>query len=98
MQKPGSVNLESQQPEPVSAGQADTPASRRGFLRNALGAASAVALAPLIPSPAEAQIPAGAPFANPAGIASKNRKLPAVMGLNSEIQRSVPHVAPKLPL
>jgi FtsP/CotA-like multicopper oxidase with cupredoxin domain len=98
MQKPGSTNLESQQPEPAPAGQSDTPASRRDFLRNALDAASAIALAQLIPCPAEAQIPAGAPFANPAGIASKNGKLRAIMELNSEIQRSVPNVAQKVRL
>ena len=98
MQKPGSANSENQQAESVPARTEDPPASRRDFLRNALGAASAVALAPLIPSPAEAQIPAGAPFANPAGIASKNGKLRAVMELNSEIQRSVPNVANKVRL
>src|SRR5260370_16086290 len=90
MQKPGSANLESQQPEPAPAGQSDTPASRRDFLRNALGAASAIVLAQLIPSPAEAQIPAGAPFANPAGVATKKRKLPARLELHNEIPPSRP--------
>ena len=98
MQKPGSENPENQQPESVPAGQADTPASRREFLRNAMGAVAAVALTPLLPSPAEGQIPAGAPFANPAGLTSKNGKLRAVMELNSEFMRSVPNVTSKVRL
>src|SRR6516164_1005169 len=98
MNKPETENSDHQSPESGPAAAEEAPASRRDFLRNTLGAASALALAPLVASPAEAQIPAQAPFANPAGVASKNGKLRAVMELNSEVQRSVPNVAQKIRL
>jgi FtsP/CotA-like multicopper oxidase with cupredoxin domain len=98
MNKPETENSDHQSPESGPAPAEEAPSSRRDFLRNALGATSALALSPFVESPAEAQTPAQAPFANPAGVASKNGKLRAVMELNSEMQRSVPNVAQKIRL
>jgi FtsP/CotA-like multicopper oxidase with cupredoxin domain len=95
MQYPGSGIPEDLRPNSVPAAKPEPPASRRDFLRYALGAASVAGLGPLI---AKGQTSDGPIFANPAGISSKNGKLRAVIELNSEVERSVPNVANKVRL
>src|SRR5437899_7595785 len=84
VEKPVHLNPEEQPQSGEAAACEESRDSRRDFLKCAIGAVAAAAAGSALSQPAPAQGTLGPPFVNPAGVASKNGKLPAGLELANE--------------